>query len=82
MLFFDVAEEVMKERCMKRAETSGRSDDNEETIVKRLTTYLNESKPLVKKYEKENLLVKIDASKSIDEVYAQAQEGMTLKIAA
>lgn len=28
VLFYDVPQEIMLERCMKRAETSGRSDDN------------------------------------------------------
>ena len=32
ILFFDVPREKMIERCMKRAETSGRADDNEVTI--------------------------------------------------
>jgi len=29
----------MKQRCLKRAETSGRSDDNAETIIKRVENY-------------------------------------------
>ncbi len=33
-------QDVMKERLLKRAETSGRADDNEETITKRFKTYV------------------------------------------
>jgi adenylate kinase family enzyme len=36
VLYYEVPQEVMLERCMKRAETSGRSDDNAETIKKRV----------------------------------------------
>lgn len=36
VLFYDVPQEIMEARCMKRAETSGRSDDNAETIKKRV----------------------------------------------
>jgi adenylate kinase family enzyme len=31
----------MIERCLKRAETSGRSDDNPDTIKKRVQNYLD-----------------------------------------
>ena len=33
-LFFDVPDDTMVERMMKRAETSGRADDNEATMKK------------------------------------------------
>jgi len=36
VLYYDVPQETMLERCMKRAETSGRSDDNAETIKTRV----------------------------------------------
>ena len=35
VLFFDLDEDTMKQRLLKRGETSGRADDNEEAIVKR-----------------------------------------------
>ena len=35
MLFLDCPERVMVERLIKRGETSGRTDDNEESIRKR-----------------------------------------------
>jgi len=36
VLFFNTPLQVCIDRCMQRAKTSGRSDDNEETIKKRL----------------------------------------------
>ena len=43
----------MTERLLKRAETSGRVDDNEETIKKRLETFFAQTMPVVKHYEDE-----------------------------
>uniref|UniRef100_A0A4D5R9I4 adenylate kinase n=1 Tax=Scolopendra viridis TaxID=118503 RepID=A0A4D5R9I4_SCOVI len=51
VLFFDVSDKTMTERCMKRGETSGRADDNEETIKKRLETFHKISRPVVQHYE-------------------------------
>lgn len=35
VLFFDCSESVMEQRLLKRGETSGRTDDNIESIRKR-----------------------------------------------
>jgi adenylate kinase len=50
ILHFEVTKETMFARCMKRAETSGRADDNEETINKRVDTYFESSEPVVAYY--------------------------------
>lgn len=42
----------MRERLLKRGETSGRADDNAETIVKRLKTFVDQTVPVVSHYEK------------------------------
>jgi len=49
---------------MDRAKTSGRADDNPQTIQKRLTTFEQETKPIVEEFEKRNNCIKIDATKS------------------
>jgi adenylate kinase family enzyme len=40
----------MTSRLMKRAETSGRADDNAETIRKRLHTFHEQTKPVIEAY--------------------------------
>lgn len=40
----------MTERLLFRAKSSGRADDNEETIKKRLVTFHQCSEPVIKKY--------------------------------
>lgn len=39
VLSFDCPEKVLVERLLERGKTSGRIDDNEESIKKRLATY-------------------------------------------
>lgn len=41
VLFFDCPPDVMEQRLMERGKTSGRSDDNEETIRKRYVVCLS-----------------------------------------
>ena len=52
MVFYNVSEEVLMERCLARAKTSGRADDNPETLVKRLRAFNEQSKPVVELYKK------------------------------
>ena len=59
----------MVQRLIKRGETSGRQDDNEETIRARLQTYREATVPVAEYYEKQNKLVKIDANRDVDAVF-------------
>ena len=45
-----VSDETMTKRLLKRAETSGRADDNMETIKKRLNTFHQHSEPVIDAY--------------------------------
>ncbi|VDL93760.1 unnamed protein product [Schistocephalus solidus] len=73
VLVFDVSEEVMRQRLLKRGESSGRADDNAETIINRLKTFNELTKPVIEHYDKENKVVRIDASPSIEEVFKTVQ---------
>lgn len=72
-LFFDCGEDVMRERLLKRGETSGRSDDNEESIKKRFRTFVETSMPVVEYFEKEGRVVKVDARPGPEEVYEKVK---------
>ncbi|XP_069674128.1 adenylate kinase isoenzyme 1 isoform X2 [Periplaneta americana] len=50
ILNFDVSPETMTKRLLHRAQTSGRVDDNEETIKKRLNTFSKHSKPVIEHF--------------------------------
>ncbi|CAG8750730.1 14485_t:CDS:2, partial [Racocetra fulgida] len=73
ILFFDCDKEVMKQRLLKRGETSGRIDDNIETIEKRFKVFVEESLPVVTYYEKTGIVRKIPSNESADEVYLKVR---------
>ena len=73
-LFFDVPEDVMQERLLNRGKTSGRSDDNAESIKKRFKTFEETSMPVVDYFEKQGKVVKVEATKSPEEVYEVVRE--------
>jgi len=50
ILYFDVSDATMTERLLNRGKSSGRADDNEETIKKRLNTFHQHSKPVIDAY--------------------------------
>ena len=54
-----------------KGEIVQRSDDNEETAKLRFVTYENETKPLLGYFEEKNILNKINANASLEEVWAQ-----------
>ncbi|KAH7023287.1 uridylate kinase [Ilyonectria destructans] len=80
VLFFDCPEEVMEKRLLKRGETSGRSDDNAESIRKRFRTFVETSMPVVNYFEKEGKVVKLDATPTPDQVYVKTQLAMTERL--
>ena len=53
MLDLEVPEDELMIRLIKRGKESGRADDNEETIKKRLDVYHNQTAPLIDWYKKE-----------------------------
>lgn len=73
-LFFDCDEETMRKRLLDRGKTSGRADDNEESIKKRFKTFVEQSMPVVEHMEKEGKVVHCDATQSPEEVYAHVKE--------
>ncbi|KAK5977658.1 hypothetical protein GCK32_009289 [Trichostrongylus colubriformis] len=70
VIFFDVAEDILVKRLLHRAKTSGRADDNMETIKKRLKTFTNATAPVVSYYEKKKKLIRIKADGAVDEIFA------------
>ena len=65
----DVPEDELMKRLIKRGQESGRSDDNEETIKKRLTVYHNQTSPLIEWYEKEGIHHHINGLGELDRIF-------------
>ena len=69
MIELDVPEAELMKRLIKRGQESGRSDDNEETIKKRLDVYHNQTSPLIDWYEKEGIHNHIDGLGELDRIF-------------
>ena len=59
MLFFECNGEIMEKRLLKRGETSGRADDNLESIKKRFQTYLEKTMPVIEHYDRLGKIKKV-----------------------
>lgn len=60
------------ERCLSRGQSGGRSDDNIETLKKRLKTYHESTMPILEQFKIQKILHKIDATPGPDEVGCQS----------
>ena len=70
MIELDVPEEELMKRLVLRGQQSGRTDDNEETIKKRLGVYHSQTTPLIEWYKKENIHNHIDGLGELDRIFA------------
>lgn len=69
VISLDVHEEELIERLLNRGKQSGRSDDNYETIKKRLDVYYNQTTPLKELFEKEGKLHSIEGVGTVDQIF-------------
>lgn len=80
VLFFDCPEDVMLERLMERGKTSGRVDDNIESIKKRFKTFEDTSMPVINMFTEKNKVIKINCAQSVDDVYRDVQKGIKTRL--
>lgn len=84
VIYLDIPDEVVKDRVLKRARMglgSGftkRADDNPEALKVRLTEYHEKTKPLLDLYGEKGILVTVDGTRSIQEVYADITSALGL----
>ena len=74
MIELDVPEDILMDRLIKRGQQSGRSDDNEETIKKRLGVYHNQTAPLIEWYQKEGLHHHVKGFGELQEIFADIMQ--------
>lgn len=74
MIELDVPEDELMTRLIKRGLESGRADDNEETIKKRLTVYNSQTAPLIEWYKNEGIHNHIDGLGSLDRIFGDIQK--------
>lgn len=75
-------QDVMEERLLKRGQTSGRADDNAETIRKRFKTFVVQSKPVIDHYVALGKCHVVSAVDSPDKVFETVQAAVEGKVGA
>lgn len=69
MIELSVPEDELMARLLNRGKLTGRSDDNEETIKKRLDVYHNQTAPLIEWYENEGIHHHVEGLGTVDEIF-------------
>ena len=70
MLALNVSEEELVKRLMKRGETSGRSDDTNEHVIRaRITEYRNKTEVVADYYNNFDKVVMVKGEGTIDEIF-------------
>lgn len=69
ILYFNASDNTLVERLRGRSKTSGRADDNDETIEERLHTFRTHNEDIIKQYTEK--LKEINAERSTDEIFAE-----------
>jgi adenylate kinase len=71
MLALDVSEEELVKRLLKRGETSGRSDDTNEAVIRaRIIEYHNKTAVVADYYKKFNKVVMVKGEGTVDEIFS------------
>lgn len=69
LIALEVEDEELKRRLIERGLVSGRSDDNEETIQKRIVEYKSKTEAVAAYYDAKGLKVGINGIGSIDDIF-------------
>lgn len=76
----EVDENELINRMIERGKTSGRSDDNLETIKSRLNVYHNQTSPLRDYYVEKGIYLAINGNGTIDEIFASIVKSLDARV--
>ena len=77
VLALDVTEEELVKRLLNRGKTSGRTDDTDESVIrKRFSVYTNETSPVADYYKKVRKFKGIHGEGSVDEINAALRQAI------
>jgi adenylate kinase len=72
-LFFNCPLETLEARLLERGKTSGRADDNIDTIKKRFQTFQEQSLPVIDYLRKKGKCIEISSTSPVEDVYQHAR---------
>lgn len=77
VLALDVTEDELIKRLLNRGKTSGRSDDNDEEVIrKRFSVYLNETRPVAHHYNAFHKFQEVRGEGTVDEIFSRLCEAI------
>jgi len=81
MLALNVSEEELVKRLMKRGETSGRSDDTNENVIRaRITEYHNKTAVVADYYNNFDKVVMVKGEGTVDDIFNSLSAAIDLKM--
>jgi adenylate kinase len=82
VLALEVTEDELINRLLNRGKTSGRSDDNNEAVIRqRLVVYTNETSPVADYYKKAHKFKAIQGEGSVNEIFASLRQAIDMALA-
>lgn len=76
VLYYECKEDILEQRLLERGKTSGREDDNIDTIKKRFRTFLEASYPVIEYYQTLGRCITIQSDKTVDQVFEETKKKM------
>jgi len=73
VLFFTCPDDELERRLLERGKSSGRADDNRESVKKRLHTYHTQTQPVVDYFDALGKLRTVDATTPLEEVWTSVK---------
>ncbi|RYF85507.1 MAG: adenylate kinase [Chitinophagaceae bacterium] len=82
VLALEVTEDELVKRLLKRGETSGRSDDTDEGVIRRrFQVYKNETEPVAGYYDEQGKLERLHGEGSVDEIFQKLSNSIEKELA-
>ncbi len=73
LLVLNCPEDVMEARLLERGKSSGRSDDNIESIKKRFRVFNADTKPVIEFFQKNGKSREVDSSRDEESIYSDVK---------
>jgi UMP-CMP kinase len=69
LLYLECPEEEMMVRLLERGKTSGRNDDNADSIKKRFQTYISSTRPIIEHFRKMGKVREVNSNRDLESVF-------------
>lgn len=81
LVFLDVNDEELVKRILERGKASGRSDDQDASIIQnRIEVYNSQTLPVIDFYRQQGVSEKIDGIGSIDSIFSKISQAIDSKL--